>query len=66
MRPYVRRFDFVLSAQANAPYNCSVCSYDGKLRLNLVRNSIDPELERRFFRRLVKLGLHVTIESNSR
>lgn len=66
MRPYVRHFDFVLSAQANAPYNCSVCSYGGKMYVNMVRNSIDPELERRFFRKLVALGLHVMIQSNSR
>ncbi len=66
MRAYVTRFDFILSAQSNAPYNCSACSYEGKLRFNVVRNTVEPELERRFFCQLRKMGMHVFIESNQR
>lgn len=66
MAPYVRRVEFVLGAQATAPYNCSVTSWQGKTCVNIVRNSVEPRLERAFFTALVQLGFHVKIESNDR
>jgi hypothetical protein len=66
MAPYVRRVEFVLGAQATAPYNCSVTSWQGKTYVNIVRNSVEPRLERAFFTALVQLGFHVRIESNDR
>ena len=63
---YVKAFDFILGPQAAAPYNCAVCSYGGELRINFIRSSESPELEREFFRNLVRLGCHVAVESNSR
>lgn len=66
MRPYVRRFDFVIGPQASAPNNCGVCSYGDTLCISLVRNTREPELERAFFTFLRRLGLHVKIESNER
>ncbi len=66
MEPYVTRFDFVLGVQADSPCNCGVCSYGGKLYINFIRNIREAELERRFFTELVKMGLHVTVESNER
>ena len=66
MAPYVRRVEFVLGAQATAPYNCSVTSWQGKTYVNIVRNSVEPRLERAFFTALVQLGFHVKIESNDR
>ena len=64
MEPYVNRVEFVLGAQSASPYNCSVTSWKGVTYVNIVRNSIEPRLERGFFTRLVKLGLHVKLESN--
>ena len=66
MKDYVRAFDFIIGPQSAAPYNCGVCSYGNELRINFIRNSIEPELEREFFTSLVKLGLKVSIESNRR
>ena len=66
MKEYVRAFDFIIGPQSAAPYNCGVCSYGNELRINFIRNSIEPELEREFFTSLVKLGLKVSIESNRR
>jgi NRPS condensation-like uncharacterized protein len=66
MQPYVSRFDFVLGVQAHAPYNCGVVSYNGKVYINIIRNTKEPFLERQFFTDLVKLGLAVEVESNGR
>ncbi len=66
MKPYVKAFDFIIGPQAAAPYNCGVCSYGNELRINFIRRSVEPELEREFFTNLVKMGLKVTIESNQR
>ncbi len=62
----VDRFDFIIGPQARAPHNCAVCSYGDDLRINFIRRSESPELEREFFRNLVRQGFHVTVESNSR
>lgn len=66
MQPYVRRVEFVLGPQASAPYNASCTSYGGQTFLNIVRNSVEPKLERRLFTHLVQMGLHVKIESNGK
>ena len=64
MKEFVKRFDFIIGPQARAPHNCAVCTYGNDLRINFIRRSEDPELEREFFRNLVRLGHHVVIESN--
>lgn len=66
MDEHVTGFDFIIGPQAAAPYNCGVCSYKDELRINIIRRSTEPELEREFFTRLVRLGLRVRIESNQR
>lgn len=64
MQPYVRRFDFVLGAQAAAPYNCGMLSYGDTLYLNFIRDIRDAELERHFWAVLRQLGLPATVQSN--
>ena len=64
MAAHVTRAEFVLGSQASSPYNCSVSSWQGKTFINIVRDTVEPELERRFFTKLVKLGCHVKIEAN--
>ncbi len=66
MGRHVERVEFVLSSQAGAPHNCSVASWGGKTYINIVRNTKEAELERRFFTGLVKLGFSVRVESNDR
>jgi len=66
MAKYIRGFDFIIGPQAKAPYNCGVVSYGDSLRIHLVRNTVEPELEREFFGFLASRGLAVTLESNER
>ncbi len=66
MAPYVSRVEFVLGPQASSPYNCGVASWQGETCVNIVRNTVEPELERIFFTKLVKLGFHVKLETNDR
>ncbi len=66
MEPFVTRVEFVLGPQAMAPYNLSCTSWQGKTFINIVRNSVRPRLERRFFTYLVEQGLEVAVESNDR
>ncbi len=63
---HISRVEFILGSQARAPYNISLPSWDGKSYVEIVRNSAEPELERRVFRTLVKEGFHVKIENNDR
>lgn len=64
MKKYITRFDFVLGAQASAPYNCGMLSYEGTLYISFIRNVAEAGLERRFFAILRELGIPVTVESN--
>lgn len=66
MQPYVERMEFIIGPQRSYPNNCSVLSCVGKTCINMIRNIRESELERRFFSRLVELGIAVDIESNRR
>lgn len=66
MAPFIERFDFVIGVQATGPSNCGVISYNGRLHISFIRNTPEAVLERKFFRRLVRLGLNVKTESNQR
>lgn len=66
MNEYVDRFDFILTPQLTLPGNCSIISFNGKLYISFVRNIKETKLEKYFFTRLVKNGIHVKIESNRR
>lgn len=64
MTAYVKRMEFIIGPQRSYPNNCSVLSYGGKTYINMIRNIRESELERRFFSRLVELGVPVEIECN--
>ncbi|MCD7785075.1 MAG: alpha/beta hydrolase fold domain-containing protein [Oscillospiraceae bacterium] len=66
MKEHVRHFDIMPGVRSSSPYNCGVCTYGNEMRINFVRSSVEPELERAFFTNLVKLGFKVTVESNRR
>lgn len=66
MLSYVERMEFIIGPQRSYPNNCSVLSFNGKTYINMIRNIQESELERRFFSRLVELGIAVDIESNRR
>lgn len=64
MSPFVERLDFIIGVQQTYPNNCSVVSLGETTCINMIRNIRESDLERRFFSRLVELGVPVTIESN--
>lgn len=66
MIPYVRYLDFTIGPQATYYHNCSVACFKGTVRINLIRNVLESDLERLFLTKLVELGLEVTVESNER
>ena len=66
MESYVERLDLMIGVQYTYPNNCAVVSYGDKTCINIVRNIQETELERRFFTRLVKLGIPVRIESGEK
>lgn len=65
MEEHITRFDFLLGSLVKNPVNAAAVGYGGKLYLNFTRVIEESFLERAFFRRLVKLGIHVKIESNN-
>lgn len=64
MKEYVERFDFVLGVQATKPNNCGIVSYNGKLYMNFIRNTVESCLEKRFYDTMRSLGIVATVESN--
>lgn len=64
LQPYVTRMEFIIGPQRSYPNNCSVLSYGGKTYINMIRSIRESELERRFFSRLVEIGIPVEIECN--
>lgn len=66
MYDYVQRMDFILGVQATAPYNCGCLSFGDRLYINMIRNIVEPDLERHFYRSLRQLGLPVLVESNNK
>lgn len=66
MKPYIERFDFVLSPQSTAPYNCAAISYGNTLVINFIRNTVEPELEYQFHSVLRRMGITAKVESNAK
>ncbi len=66
MLPYIERLEFIVGVQSSYPNNCAVATFGDVTCINMIRNIRESELERRFFSRLVSLGLAVDIEANQR
>lgn len=64
MAPYVERMEFIIGVQYSYPNNCSVVTCQGQTIISMIRNTESADLERRFFSRLVELGVPVLIETN--
>jgi hypothetical protein len=65
MKPYIERFDFILSVPSSRPYNCAIISYEDTLRLTFSRVLKQPLLEAAFHQVAKEQGLHVLVESNT-
>ena len=66
MGPWIQRMEFIIGTQRSYPNNCSIATFGDKTCVNMIRNIRESELERRFFSRLVELGVPVLIESNEK
>ena len=66
MRPFVSRMDFLLGAPYKNPVICACVSCGGKTYINFSRCIRESFVERAFFTTLIKMGIPVLVESNSR
>ncbi len=64
MEKYVDRVDFIPGPGPVNKTGCSVTGFKNRLYISFGRLAREPELERTFFKKLVKMGIHITIESN--
>jgi hypothetical protein len=61
---FVETFEFVPAPSPVMRTNASVLSYRGQLIVCFGSLNAEPELERRFFKKLASLGIAVRVESN--
>jgi hypothetical protein len=64
MMKYVDRIDFTPGPGPINKTGCSVTGFGDKLYITFGRLIHEAELERIFFTKLVRMGIHVTVESN--
>lgn len=64
MKPYIERFDIYMGQPFSSRTNCAIISFEDVLTINFASSIVEADVERYFFRRLVKDGIHVKIESN--
>lgn len=66
MAPYIDRFDIYMGQPFSRRTNCAIISFEDTLTVNFASSIIEADVERYFFRKLVRDGIHVKIESNRR
>lgn len=64
MKPFIDRFDIYMGQPFSSRTNCAIISFEDTLTINFASSIMETDVERYFFRKLVKDGIHVTIESN--
>ncbi len=64
MEKYVERLDYILGPLSRNRVACTCSSYKGIFSVTFTRTITEPEVVRNFFTELVKMGIHVKIESN--
>lgn len=64
MKPYIERFDIYMGQPFSSRTNCAIISFGDVLTINFASSIVEADVERYFFRRLVRDGIHVRIESN--
>lgn len=66
MSRYVTRMDFMLGPLSHNCITCGVLTYCDSLIITFTRSIKETDVERNFFRALIKMGIPVKIESNQR
>ena len=64
MHEYIERFDVLMGQPFSPRTNCAIASYGNILTINFASSIIESDVEMLFFRKLVKEGIPVKIESN--
>lgn len=64
MKPYIERFDIYMGQPFSSRTNCAIVSFEDILTINFASSIKEADVERFFFCKLVKDGIHVKIESN--
>jgi NRPS condensation-like uncharacterized protein len=64
MEKYIERIEFIPAPGTVNKTGCSVTGFKDSLYISFGRLINEAELERTFFTKLVKMGIHIKIESN--
>lgn len=64
MKSHIERFDIYMGQPFSRRTNCAIISFEDILTINFASSIVETDVERHFFRRLVRDGIHVKIESN--
>ena len=64
MCPYIERIDICMGQPFSSRTNCAIISFGDVLTVNFASSIVEADVERYFFRKLVKDGIHVKVESN--
>ena len=64
MAPFIERFDVYMGQPFSSRTNCAIVSFGDTLTINFASSIIEADVERYFFRKLIKDGIHVKIETN--
>ncbi len=64
MKPHIERFDIYMGQPFSRRTNCAIITYEDILTINFASSIVEADVERLFFRKLVKDGIHVKIASN--
>lgn len=64
MKQHIDRFDVLLGQAFAARANCAVATFKDTMSISFSSNIKETDVEREFFRKLVKDGVHVKIETN--
>lgn len=64
MKEHIERFDIYMGQPFSSRTNCAIASFEDILTVNFASSIKETDVECFFFRKLVKDGVHVRIESN--
>ncbi|SMC65014.1 hypothetical protein [Papillibacter cinnamivorans] len=64
MREHIQRAEMMLGQSFAARANCGCISFGNTMAITFAGSIVEPDVEREFFRRLVRDGIHVRVESN--
>lgn len=60
----IENFEFILAPSSTITTGCAVVSFNDKFIINFSRTVEEPEVEKFFFRKLIKLGVKIKIQTN--